>query len=205
MKTRDLILTAAGLGLAGIQLAMLVKMVSVEEETKITREHIGVVTQDLQEVKKQVQKVEKKVSAIEKVVLYKVQQKLQVSAKDFNCLVKNIFHEAGVESREGKIAVAQVTLNRLKTKRWGNTLCDVVYAKAQFSWTLDKKKKWSKPKGKLWDESVAVANEFVNGKRIKGLEKSKFYHTDYIDQPYWAEDMTEVKRVGQHIFYNQDT
>ena len=195
MNTKSLAVIG-GIALIGTQLVVLYKMLSVEEKIEKTRESVGVVKQDLQDVKK-------KVDDLEKIVLYKTKDQMQVSDQEFKCLAKNIYHEAGVESRAGKIAVAQVTLNRLKTERWGKNVCDVVYARAQFSWTLDKKKRKEQPKGKLWEESVEVAHEFVKGKRIQGVEKSHFYHTNYIRKPYWAVDMKVVKKVGQHIFYRE--
>ena len=47
----------------------------------------------------------------------------------------NIYHEARGEVTEGQIAVAQVTVNRAKDKRWPDTICGVVYQSKQFSWT----------------------------------------------------------------------
>ena len=201
MQKRDIASVGAGIALIGAQLATLYKILSVEENVSQNNEAIQQIQESNEETKEIVEQLSKKVERVEKIVTYRTQAKLNVSEREFHCLAKNIFHEAGVEPRAGKIAVAQITLNRLKTKRWGSNVCDVVYAEAQFSWTLDKKKRWSQPHGKLWEESVEVANEFVNGKRLKGLESSHFYHTDYIKQPRWAKGMTKVKKVGQHIFY----
>ena len=52
-----------------------------------------------------------------------------LSDKDVECMARNIFYEAGGESREGKIAVAQVTLNRAQDPRFGRTVCEVVSAR----------------------------------------------------------------------------
>lgn len=52
-----------------------------------------------------------------------------LSDKDVECLARNIFYEAGGESREGKIAVAQVTLNRAQDPRFGRSVCEVVRAR----------------------------------------------------------------------------
>jgi spore germination cell wall hydrolase CwlJ-like protein len=130
-----------------------------------------------------------------------VDKRLQVSKEDYRCLVKNIYHEAGVEGMEGKLAVAHVTLNRLKTGRWGDSLCSVVHARAQFSWTLSKKLLHATPSGQLWTESKAAADAFLAGVRVRGLEDSMFYHADYIKQPKWAGSMTLAGVVGTHIFY----
>lgn len=136
--------------------------------------------------------------------VYRVNEKLDLSQKEIRCLAKNIFYEAGIEDFEGKIMVAQVTLNRTRDKRWGNTICSAVYSPAQFSWTLKKKLKNGEPHGELWIQSIYAAYEFaVNGVRIHGLEQALFYHTDYIDPPHWAPAMTAVAKIGKHIVYNE--
>ena len=45
---------------------------------------------------------------------------LLLDNKEVMCMAKNIFFEAAVESTAGKLAVAQVTLNRVKSKRYPN-------------------------------------------------------------------------------------
>ena len=41
--------------------------------------------------------------------------------------------EAGGESYQGKLAVANVVINRLLSRKWGKTISSVVYAPNQFS------------------------------------------------------------------------
>lgn len=155
----------------------------------------------IRDVKAGQEQLNRRVERVEKVVLVKTKQQVALSAKELDCLAKNIYHEAGVEDRAGKVAVAQVTLNRLKEGRWGKDVCKVVYARAQFSWTLDKKKRAAQPKGELWNQSLAVAREFQSGVRVKGLEDSTHYHADYIRDPAWAKAKQVAKQIGQHIFY----
>lgn len=45
--------------------------------------------------------------------------------------------EAGSESYEGKLAVANVVLNRVKSGKWGNSITSVIYAPKQFSGVSD--------------------------------------------------------------------
>lgn len=125
---------------------------------------------------------------------------ISISEKNFKCLAKNIYYEAGVEDWHGKIAVAQVTLQRRNLGKWGKTMCDVVYAKHQFSWTLDKKKAHVIPNGPLWEASKKAARDFLNGYRIRGLI-ADHYHTDYIKKPKWAKKMKKQTKIGRHIFY----
>lgn len=123
---------------------------------------------------------------------------IKLSDKEMSCLAKNIFYEAGIEDYYGKIAVAQVTYNRLKTGRWGRSICSVVHAPHQFSWT---KQKLEKPRGPLWAESKRAAQDFVNGLRVMRLQNSMFYHATWINKPHWAHAKQEIVTIGQHIFY----
>jgi len=149
---------------------------------------IQVVHDDVQEIKQ---------------FLVRTPERLKYTTADAQCLAKNIYHEAGVEPIEGKFAVAQVTLNRLKEGRWGNTICDVVYSKAQFSWTLSKRKVREEPKGELWTESVTVARTVLDkGVRVPSLAQSTYYHADYV-KPLWVKSVAKIQQVGQHIFYKK--
>ena len=79
----------------------------------------------------------------------------KAKADEVECLALNIYHEARNQPTAGKLAVAQVTLNRVKHDRFPNTICGVVYQgyylnnnpikhKCQFSWWCDGKS--DKPK-----------------------------------------------------------
>jgi spore germination cell wall hydrolase CwlJ-like protein len=136
--------------------------------------------------------------------IIKSNERMKYTNAEFNCMAKNIYHEAGVESNQGKFAVAQVTLNRLHEGRWGKDICKVVYAKAQFSWTLYAKKRNEVPKGPLWDESRAVAHAVLDGgARVPSLKDATYYHADWIKDPVWTRTVVRIKQVGQHIFYSR--
>lgn len=132
----------------------------------------------------------------------KTKDYIPYSKMDMYCLAKNIYYEAGVETYVGKLAVAQVTLNRLRNGRWGNDICSVVYSRGQFSWTYEKDKRWVRPSGKNWIESQRVAKEFLNNAvRVKGLENAEYYHADYVN-PRWAKHKDKITKIGAHIFYS---
>ena len=125
--------------------------------------------------------------------------KIAYTDKDIECLAKNIYYEAGVEGKLGRYAVAHVTINRLKTGRWGTNICQVVYSPKQFSWTL---KKVPKPNATLWQECLRIARDSVSGVGVSGLGRSLFYHTDYIKTPKWAQQQPVTVQIGRHLFYN---
>jgi spore germination cell wall hydrolase CwlJ-like protein len=127
----------------------------------------------------------------------------QIPHKDIDvfCMAKNIFHEAGVEDLMGKYAVAQVTLNRMRSSRYPNDICHVVMDPFQFSWANDRSIRWTRPRGPLWEESRRIAEDVVrNGARVRGLEMALFYHADYVD-PRWKKPEAKIAKVGTHIFY----
>lgn len=194
MTRLEKIIAVVGTALIVINGAVFLKQTANDTEVLEIKTQIRDIRDDQQQIKRRIERVEK-------VVLVKTKQQVAMTSKELDCLAKNIYHEAGVEDRAGKVAVAQVTLNRLKEGRWGDTVCKVVHAKAQFSWTLNKKKVAEKPKGELWDQSLAVAREFATGVRVKGLEDSQYYHAEYIKDPAWAKAKKVAKQIGQHIFY----
>ena len=51
----------------------------------------------------------------------------KAKADEVECLALNIYHEARNQPTVGKLAVAQVTMNRVKDVRFPNTICGVVY------------------------------------------------------------------------------
>ena len=122
---------------------------------------------------------------------------------DIFCLAKNIYHEASVESRLGQYAVAQVTLNRVRSNQYPNTVCDVVMDPWQFSWANKKSIRWTHPKGPLWEKSKQVAeNVILRGKRVMGLEDALFYHADYV-RPRWRDVNYKIAQIDSHIFYKK--
>lgn len=130
--------------------------------------------------------------------LIQTTEKVNYTAADKDCLAKNIYYEAGIEPLNGKYAVAQVTLNRLKTQRWGNSICKVVHAPKQFSWTL--KRKLEKPRGPAWEDSRQVAAHILSGARVRPLLTAHHYHADYV-RPKWASRVAKIQQIGRHIFY----
>jgi spore germination cell wall hydrolase CwlJ-like protein len=132
---------------------------------------------------------------------------LKERERQLDCLAINIYREAGYEPFEGKVAVAQVTLNRVENHQFPNDVCAVVYQKTtatrtvcQFSWYCDTVHR-NRPIGPGYKESYEVAKKvLLEGFRLPSLESALFYHADYIN-PNWKLD--RITKVGTHIFYKQ--
>jgi len=154
-------------------------------------------------VENEVTSIHNDVEDIKQAVLESQPVAIHYTKNDVECLARNIYYEAGVESMAGKIAVGTITVNRVKTKYWGHHICDVVYSPAQFSWTKDKKLAWKELKGQTWADSQAAAEAVLKGGiRVKQLSTALFYHADYVS-PTWRDNSKKVLKVGHHIFYTQ--
>ena len=127
--------------------------------------------------------------------------------KQLDCLARNIYHEAGYEPFEGKVAVAQVTINRAESGAFPSDICQVVYQKnivyekvlCQFSWYCDQASLKKPMNGAVYYESMEVAKKvLLEGFRIDSVKKALYYHADYIN-PKWGKE--KVAKIGRHIFY----
>lgn len=128
-------------------------------------------------------------------------------AKQLDCLTRNIYWEAGTEPFEGKVAVAQVTLNRVDSGKFSRDVCGVVYQKnviydrviCQFSWFCDGSSKIRPIHPAHWKESEEVAKKvLLEGFRLPSLKNALYFHADYVN-PQWGKP--QVAKFGRHIFY----
>jgi spore germination cell wall hydrolase CwlJ-like protein len=128
--------------------------------------------------------------------------------RQLNCLAKNIYHEAGYEPFEGKVAVAQVTLNRANSGEFPSDICGVIYQKSviyekvicQFSWYCEQPGRMRPINSEAYNESYAVAKKvLLENFRLDGLRNAMYYHADYIN-PGWGKE--KVAHIGHHIFYS---
>lgn len=125
--------------------------------------------------------------------------------KEVDCLTDNIYYEAGYEPKEGRIAVAAVTINRVKSNKFDNTVCGVVTQKTrgtgtcQFSWLCDGSAK-RRPNPTIYNEAreLALYVYFNHGVIEDPSKGALYYHADYVN-PRWKLDKTTV--IGRHIFY----
>lgn len=171
------------------------------QEVLETKEHtISQLTKELEESQQAVHKLEERVG---KTLLANSKlsygEKLNLTPKERNCLLRNVYYEAGIEPFSGKIGVAQLTLNRLKEGRWGNSFCAVVHSRSQFSWT--RRKTHETPSGVLWEETKKAVELFEAGLRLTDLKDALYYHADWIADPKWADVDHKIAQIGQHIFY----
>lgn len=116
------------------------------------------------------------------------------------CLVQNIYHEARGEDVQHQAAVAHVTLNRVASAHFPDTICDVVWQSRQFSWTQDGRSDEMTDAASIMT-AVDVAIEAMRGESSDPTDGMRFYyaHTK-INPPRWAEKPIRVAVLGNHTF-----
>ena len=137
----------------------------------------------------------------------------QYSNEDMHCLYLNVYHEARGEPIEGQLAVAHVTLNRVKSSRFPDTICKVVKQgkykngqpvkdKCQFHW-------WCDGRGdkvhnqRDWKSVKTNVDTAVKWYKV-GEDFSKaalFYHTKNMTTR-WSRKFTKVATIGKHAFFD---
>ena len=131
---------------------------------------------------------------------------VKVSDEDRYCLQQNVFFEARNQSIKGQVAVAWVTLNRVKNSNFPDTICEVVWQNKQFSWTHDGKS--DEPAKttvarRAWEDAGLIA-DIVLFEWLKGstgpVGGATFYHATYV-LPDWASEKKFTTVVDDHIFY----
>lgn len=120
------------------------------------------------------------------------------------CLTQAVYYEAANEPMQGKRAVAQVVLNRLRHPAYPNSVCGVVYEGVnkrvcQFSFTCDGSL-LRKPLSPQWQASRKVAEAALAGQIETSVGSATHYHADYV-LPRWAFTLGKVNKIGVHIFY----
>ena len=132
---------------------------------------------------------------------------IKTREQQLDCLAINIYREAGYENFEGKVAVAQVTMNRVATGQFGKDVCGVVYQKnvimdkvvCQFSWYCDTVHKNRPVNPAAYKESYEVAKKvLLEGFRLSVLKDALYYHANYVN-PRWS--LEKIGQIGNHIFY----
>lgn len=140
----------------------------------------------------------------EKILEITYHQLTKETQRQVDCLADNIYHEAGYEPDDGKVAVALVTLNRLQDPRFPKDICGVVKQKTrstcQFSWFCEHKITNRAKEVYTQARDIAV-HVYVNYEKLQDITGGAlYYHADYVN-PRWKLEKTTT--IGRHIFYKE--
>lgn len=123
---------------------------------------------------------------------------LMSRADSQHCVASVIYYEALGESREGKIAVASVVMNRVKSGKYASTPCGVIYQKGQFSW-INPRYRTRIYDARMWQESLNIAQLVLSG-QVRDNTNGALYFHNYRVHPSDIRSRRIVARIGRHVF-----
>ena len=146
--------------------------------------------------------------------------KISIPKQELTCLATNIYHEARGESDTGKVAVAHVTLNRVNSPRYPDSICGVVYQAVhsrwwleergrlvpvrnmcQFTWYCDGKSDAVDPFSKGWQDSVYIAMAVLVNKYNDPTQGATHYYNYHLVKPDWSYVLAHTTTIDNHTFY----
>lgn len=126
----------------------------------------------------------------------------EVPDSEQDCLASAVYFEARGETLDGQLAVADVVLNRVKSEKYPDTICEVVEQPWQFSFV---NATGSIPAANrasdAWKKAVAISEIALADLDQKVSEGVLWYHADYV-APAWGPRLVRERKVGLHIFYS---
>ena len=127
----------------------------------------------------------------------------------WQCLAEALYFEARSESVQGQRAVAEVILNRVDSRKYPNTVCEVVGQGAhrrnacQFSYNCDGRPEHiNEPRA--YARAKQIALNMVVGAERSLTSGATHYHTSAV-RPSWSRKLTRTATIGTHIFYRDNT
>lgn len=120
-----------------------------------------------------------------------------VSGEDLLLLQKIVMAEAEGEPYKGKVAVANVVLNRLRSAKFPDTMHKVIYQKRQFSPVANGRLKRVKPS----DDCIRAVNAALSGVKEVPDDTYFFLSLKLAQDLTVHHTQTYVKTIGNHTFY----
>ncbi len=125
---------------------------------------------------------------------------------DWECLRTAIYFEARGESIKGQVAVAEVVLNRVASRRFPGSVCAVVNQRGgggcQFSFVCDGYADRMRERGAA-DRAGRIARAMLDGAPRSLTAGATYFHTNGV-RPSWARQFDRTASIGAHYFYRQD-
>jgi spore germination cell wall hydrolase CwlJ-like protein len=125
----------------------------------------------------------------------------EVPDEEQDCLANAVYFEARGEPIDGQLAVADVVLNRVASKKYPDTICEVVTQPWQFSFVQDGIIPAADRSSESWKKAVAISKIALDKLAAEVPEDVLWYHADYV-APSWGKRLDREKKVGLHIFYS---
>lgn len=137
---------------------------------------------------------------------------LEAKQNQVDCVAEAIYFEARGEPLVGQLAVANVINNRVKSSKFPDTYCDVVYQakringkivknKCAFSFYCDGKVEKIEDK-KAYKLAKNIAKLSMQEVYVDITRKATHFHATYVN-PYWSTHLEYLGKIGKHKFYHE--
>lgn len=117
------------------------------------------------------------------------------------CLTRAVYHEARGEPEWGQYAVAEVVINRTKSMKYSDTICDVVSEDHQFPWHNAENPNIHNYSE--YTQSMTVAFQSLEGIVDADLQGATHFYAHNKVQPYWAKKLELIDVIGSHTFMKE--
>lgn len=128
-----------------------------------------------------------------------VDNSFSLEEQEYQVLLRIVEAEAGGEDTTGKMLVANVVMNRVRSSKFPNTVTEVVYqthnGKAQFSPTEDGRM----DRVRVSDDTVEAVARVMNGEDTSA--GATFFKSVRSKSGWHDRALTRVLEHGNHIFY----
>jgi len=132
---------------------------------------------------------------------------------ELECLTVALYHETRGSTFDGMLSVATVIMNRVNSKKYPNTICEVVHQPHQFSYVGHGKPETyldildaAKKNPRIYDteyleHSINIAHQAFSEIDLPFGKDVLYYHTEDVS-PYWNKELSMVKTIDNHIFWS---
>lgn len=121
---------------------------------------------------------------------------------ELKCLTQTIYYEARGEGHAGKVAVGNVVMNRVQSKKFPNSICKVMHqryrGRCQFSFVCDNSMA-KKTNPRQWYEAKSIAQKLIQQELNDYSNGGLFFHANYAKIKIPQRRYTA--KIGHHYFY----
>lgn len=121
-----------------------------------------------------------------------------IAASDIECVAKVVHHEAGNQPHTGKLAVAQVIVNRAESGRFPGKVCDVANQPGQFF----RLAAYNPARNtQMWRAAVDAARAALSGQGNDVTRGAMFFHSAASRPDRFFRSRQRVVQLHDQVFY----
>ena len=118
---------------------------------------------------------------------------------DIACYATAVYHEVNTRSLEEKVGVINVIRNRLRSGRWGYSVCSVVYANNQFA--VQDETHHPVDERAYLETKLLVIDTIIYNKHTNSVANALYFHDDSIPPKKSWFGKGKKTHIGRMVFY----